>query len=109
MAGADKGRRAARIHQGMHLATSRSSGRQRYSRLCDRDESPWTDVLGKPLDGRGLALRLKDYGIKFKAVRISDAAFRGYTADDFFDAWERYLPPVTDVTKVTMLINKTKM
>jgi hypothetical protein len=32
-------------------------------RLCDRDESPWMDIRGRPLDGRGLALRLKDYGI----------------------------------------------
>jgi Protein of unknown function (DUF3631) len=36
--------------------------------LCNRDESPWMEVnYGKPLNERGLALRLKPYGVRSKA------------------------------------------
>lgn len=47
---------------------------------------------GKPLDERGLAKRLKPYSIKSKVVRIGERTPRGYTAEDFNDAWHRYLP-----------------
>ena len=65
-------------------------------RLRDRDESPWRDIKGKPLDSRGLAVRLKGYGIKSKTVRIGDSTPKGYDATDFDDAWKRYLPPALD-------------
>jgi hypothetical protein len=66
-------------------------------RLRDRDESPWRDVRGKPLDDRGLARRLKGYGIKSKTVRLSEGKTpKGYCAADFADAWRRYLPPASD-------------
>jgi hypothetical protein len=61
-------------------------------RLKDRDESPWKDIRGKPLDERGLSSRLKPYGIKSKVVRIGERTPRGYAAEDFHDAWNRYLP-----------------
>jgi uncharacterized protein DUF3631 len=72
-----------------HLATA-----VLLDRLRDRDESPWQDIRGKPLDGRGLGLRLKGYGIKSKTVRVGagDQTTRGYSAADFMDAWRRYLP-----------------
>jgi hypothetical protein len=86
--------------------------------LCDRDESPWSDMRGRPLDARGLAKRLKGYGIKSGTVRDDDATAKGYCAEDFADAFRRYLPcighkrhkghnvdnknnNVTDVTDVT--------
>ena len=63
-------------------------------RLIGRDESPWADIRGRPLDGRGLGLRLKGYGIKSKSVRVGEEkTTRGYGASDFADAWNRYLPP----------------
>ena len=62
-------------------------------RLRDRDESPWKDIRGKPLDSRGLAVRLKGYGIKSKTVRLGESTAKGYDAADFADAWKRYLPP----------------
>ena len=62
-------------------------------RLCNRDESPWMEInYGKPLNERGLAVRLKPYRIKSRAVRIGDVVLKGYTAEDFHDAWSRYLP-----------------
>lgn len=61
-------------------------------RLRDRDESPWKDVYGKPLDDRGLAKRLRPYGIKSKTVRVGDRTPKGYSFDDFYEPWKRYLP-----------------
>jgi hypothetical protein len=65
-------------------------------RLRDRDESPWRDIRGKPLDDRGLAKRLKPYGIKSKTVRAEGRTPKGYGVGDFTDAWKRYLPPSSD-------------
>jgi hypothetical protein len=66
-------------------------------RLRERDESPWRDIKGKPLDSRGLALRLKGYGIKSKTVRVSGSTPKGYDSADFADAWKRYLAPSQDI------------
>ena len=52
-------------------------------RLCSRDESPWKDIYGKALNDRGLAKRLKGYGIKSRDVRVGDKAKKGYSADAF--------------------------
>jgi hypothetical protein len=70
------------------------------------DESPWGDIKGKPLNDRGLAVRLRPYDIKPKVVRIGDTTHRGYAREDFHDAWQRYLGPpsngnVTTVTNTT--------
>jgi hypothetical protein len=63
-------------------------------RLCSRDESPWaTANRGNPIDEMGLAKRLKHYSIKPGKLRIGGQTPRGYHADDFRDAWGRYLPP----------------
>jgi len=69
--------------------------------LHERDESPWRDIKGKPLDGRGLARRLREYGIKSRTVRIGNATPRGYERADFHDAWARYLPSPTSATSAT--------
>ncbi len=62
-------------------------------RLCSREESPWADIRGKALDKRGLAKRLKPYGIKSKDVWIGRKTLKGYTVEDFHENWHRYLPP----------------
>jgi hypothetical protein len=74
-----------------HLATA-----VLLDRLKERDESPWRDIRGKPLDDRGLARRLKGYGIKSRNVRIGERVPKGYAAEDFHDAWSRYLPLQAD-------------
>ena len=63
--------------------------------LLSRDESPWKDIRGKPLDSLGLARRLKPYGVKSKPVRLGQKVAKGYSAEDFADVWNRYLsaPP----------------
>jgi len=60
--------------------------------LCNMDESPWGDLKGKPLNDRGLASRLKAYSVSPKLVRINGIPIRGYTKEDFWEAWRRYLP-----------------
>ena len=65
------------------------------SALQDLPEAPWAElVAGKPLNARGLAKRLRGYGIKSKSVRDRREGRRGYAREDLADAWERYLPPL---------------
>lgn len=61
--------------------------------LHELPEAPWNDLKGKPLNDRGLALRLRQFGIKSKQVRIGEITLKGYERADFIDAWKRYLPP----------------
>ena len=63
--------------------------------LCKLDESPWNDIRGKQLTDRGLAVRLRAYGIKPKPVRIGANVARGYRREDFIETWRRYLPPLS--------------
>jgi Protein of unknown function (DUF3631) len=71
-------------------------------------EAPWADIKGKPLNDRGLAVRLRPYEVKPKLVRIGDHPLRGYTREDLHDAWRRYLgpPPIETVTSVTPATSK---
>jgi Protein of unknown function (DUF3631) len=55
-------------------------------------ESPWAEIKGKPLDDRGLAVRLRPYEVKPKPVRIGDITLRGYARADLLEPWKRYLP-----------------
>jgi hypothetical protein len=55
------------------------------------EESPWSNLRGKPLDARDLARRLGKYDIKPKQLRFGDRNVRGYEAVDLADAWSRYL------------------
>lgn len=67
-------------------------------------EAPWSDIKGKPLDERGLAGRLAQYGVKSKTIRISaTSTIKGYARGDLVDVWARYIPaqPTTRVTSVT--------
>jgi Protein of unknown function (DUF3631) len=71
--------------------------------LHDLSEAPWSDLRGKPLNDRGLALRLREYRVKSKQIRIGDITLKGYEKSDFFDAWKRYLPssPPLDTSKTS--------
>lgn len=56
------------------------------------DESQWNDLRGNPLDARGLANRLRPYGVSSTKVRIGSDSVRGYRREYLHDAWTRYLP-----------------
>jgi Protein of unknown function (DUF3631) len=78
--------------------------------LIDLPESPWGDMRGKPLDERGLAKRLRQYGIKSANIKLDGGSVaKGYRHGDFHDAWSRYLPPppdnsATSATSATVVI-----
>jgi hypothetical protein len=64
------------------------------ARLATVDDAPWCEQLdGRSDKARGswLARKLKPYGIFPRAVRIGADHPRGYDAQDFADAWRRYL------------------
>lgn len=71
--------------------------------LTALDEAPWGDLRGKQLDQRGLAKRLRQYGVKPKTVRIGDFTAKGYLRSDLAEQWGRYLPALGggSVTSVT--------
>jgi Protein of unknown function (DUF3631) len=72
------------------------------ARLAAMEESPWGDLKGHTIDARGLAYRLRPYGVHPHVVRIGDKTSRGYQLSDFADPWNRYLPhPSPDATSVT--------
>lgn len=58
------------------------------------EEAPWDDLRGKPLDPRGLARRLGEYGITSVKVNVGGKSLQGYRHDHLWDAWQRYLPPI---------------
>jgi hypothetical protein len=71
--------------------------------LHNLDESPWSDLRGKPLDSRGLASRLKRYGVGPHQFRgPSGEKTRGYSvagtdkAGGLGDPWGRYLSPTQE-------------
>jgi len=68
--------------------------------LVAMDEAPWADLRGKPIEARSLARRLARYGVKPHTVRVGDRTPKGYSRDDLFDPWSRYLPAVSDVADV---------
>jgi hypothetical protein len=71
------------------------------------EEAPWREMKGKPLDDRGLARRLRQYGIKSRTVRIGEATPKGYERADFADAWSRYIPPPSPATSATSATSAT--
>jgi hypothetical protein len=80
-------------------------------RLNEREESPWRDVKGKPLSDRGLAERLRGYGIRSRDVKIDGTNRKGFLKSDFEDAWKRYLHPVNgfSATSATNLTNNNNL
>lgn len=71
--------------------------------LHEIEEAPWADLRGKPLDSRGLAKWLRQFGVASKVKWFGATQARGYERSDLADAWARYLPPQSDgsVTSVT--------
>lgn len=80
-----------------HKGCTKIFTRDLLEALTEDDEQPWaTWNRGKPMSPRQLASKLADFGIKSKDQRIgSIAGTKGYSMDQFADAWNRYLSPAT--------------
>jgi hypothetical protein len=74
----------------------RISSAELASSLAELEEAPWGDLRGKALDARGLAHRLRPFGIRPKKIRLGEQTLQGYDMDDFADSWSRYLPPALE-------------
>ena len=72
------------------------------------EEAPWNDLRGKPLNERGLAVRLRQYGVQSRNVRTGEVIRKGYTREDLYDAWERYLASPSSGTSATSATGATK-
>jgi putative DNA primase/helicase len=60
------------------------------------EERPWSEwgQQRKPMSKTQLAGLLRPFEIRSKDVRLGEEKAKGYTKDDFADAWERYLSPL---------------
>jgi len=67
--------------------------------LKEMEDRPWSDWRqGKSITQTGLARLLKPFGICSKVIRIGDKTARGYTLNQFADAFERYVSPINTLT-----------
>lgn len=67
--------------------------------LLQDEEAPWaTWNRGKPMSPRQLSAKLSDFGIKSGTVRMGANTKKGYSRDQFSDAFARYLTSAESVT-----------
>jgi putative DNA primase/helicase len=73
--------------------------------LAGDDLKPWaTYNRGKPLSARQLGHLLEDYGVSSKDLKLAHGEVKkGFTREQFSDAFERYLPPQAEVHSATPL------
>lgn len=79
-----------------HEQTFKISTVDLITALIQDEEKGWaTYNRGKPLTPRQLAKQLSAYGIQPKTVRMKYGTPKGYDADQFADAFARYLKPAS--------------
>ncbi|WP_165694261.1 DUF3631 domain-containing protein [Teichococcus deserti] len=76
--------------------------------LADMEDRPWPEWKnGKPMSAPQLARALKPFGPRPGTIRLAaGATAKGYYADAFKLAWERYLPPETAKADETVTANR---
>ena len=60
--------------------------------LTTIDTSPWGNWYGKSITAHSVSKLLREWQIRTIAVRVDGEVVRGYKREQFWDAWERYLP-----------------
>jgi hypothetical protein len=67
------------------------------------NDSPWSDLRGKPLDSRGLARLLRRYEVEPVKVKVEIdgkwKSLQGYRREHLWDVWTRYLSPAPAETE----------
>jgi hypothetical protein len=77
------------------------SSKEITERLCEREERPWGDMGGaRGLTKHKLANLLRPFGIGPQQIKMNYFNERGYRAEQFADAWARYLEPLPSVTEI---------
>ena len=59
------------------------------------DDSPWKSWFGRGVNANDIADLLRPYKVTSKQVKIDGTGKKGYSRDDLWPVWERYLPPVS--------------
>jgi 5S rRNA maturation endonuclease (ribonuclease M5) len=70
--------------------------------LKSMEGRPWADVnRGRGLTAHQLARELKAFGVVSGTIRVEGGTPKGYVAERFADAFERYLPPRAPLESAT--------
>jgi len=79
------------------------SSQEIADKLAAMEGHPWAELSrGRPITTNALARLLKPFGIIPSMIRIGSNTIRGYTRDQFADAWGRYLSSDTLNQTATM-------
>lgn len=74
--------------------------------LCADEEKPWaTFNRGMSISPRQVAKRLREYGILSHTIRFGIETAKGYTLDQFREAFSRYLSPSHEISVTTSQAN----
>jgi putative DNA primase/helicase len=77
------------------LGETRLASHAILEKLNNLQEQNWTEDYNQQLKPPKLSALLSPFGIRPTTIRISSAeTIKGYKAEDFQDAFERYLPPL---------------
>lgn len=77
--------------RGVFAGHEKLSTEQILDALHALEESPWSDLRGKPVDSRWLSRQLTKYEVKSKNLRVGEKVVKGYDAADLADPWGRYV------------------
>ena len=69
--------------------------------LAGLEGRPWSEYRhGKPITQTQLSRLLSPFDVHSKQIRIGSEKYRGYDFADLQDAFQRYIPPVSEVVQV---------
>lgn len=77
--------------------------------LNSREEWPWGNLRGAPLDPRGLARLLRRYDAHPIDVKIAETVRKGYRREHLWDAWQRYLPARSEISATSATAATTQV
>jgi hypothetical protein len=73
------------------------------------EESPWAEWQGKPLTKNGLARLLKPHEIRPHTIRLGDATGKGYSREQFEEAWIRFVGSPENVDPPSVAVTPSQL